>query len=92
MQHKAKAVDPEGFDKRKADEDDVEGHSGHKARRAIDPEGFGKKKVDEDDDTAGHSMANLLMGRELARAREQEIQRNLKAHAARDDASRPHKK
>jgi hypothetical protein len=89
MTNRTRAVDPEGFGTRKLDEDDVEGHA---VRRAIEPEGFGTRKLDEDDDTEGHSMTSQVIGREVARARELEIQRNLKAHAAREDASRPHKK
>ncbi len=43
-------------------------------------------------DTEGHMFSNPLLGRELAREREREIQRNLQAHAAKAEASRPHKK
>ena len=93
MKKTMKAIEPESLrGARKLDEDDVEGHR-HTAARAIEPEGLrGARKLDEDDDTEGHSMANALIGREIARAREVEIRRNLRAHAARDEASRPHKK
>jgi hypothetical protein len=86
-----KAFEPEGqHGARRVDEDDVEGHS---LLKAIEPEGqHGARRVDEDDDTEGHSMTSQVIGREVARARELEIQRNLRAHAARQDASRPHKK
>ncbi len=36
-------------------------------------------------------LANPSLNQEMARAREREIQRNLKAHATKDEA-RPHKK
>jgi len=85
----AKAIEPEGHSRPKLTEDDVKGHS----LRATEPDGFTAKLVRADeDDTEGHSMANTLIGREISRAREIEIQRNLKAHSARDEASRPHKK
>ena len=46
----------------------------------------------DDDDAEGHMMGNPLLNQQLARAREQDIQRNLRAHEARSEASRPHKK
>jgi len=89
----AKAIEPEGHNHRtaKLTEDDVEGHRSQ-GRRAVEPEGFRSTGKITEDDTEGHSMANALIGREISRAREIEIQRNLKAHSARDEASRPHKK
>ncbi len=45
-----------------------------------------------EDDTEGHSLSNPLLGQQLARAREQEIQRNLRTREVREEASRPHKK
>ena len=45
-----------------------------------------------DDDTEGHMMGNPLLNQQLARAREQDIQRNMRAQEARSEASRPHKK
>jgi hypothetical protein len=95
MKKTMKAIEPEGFrtTARNAGEDDVEGHR-HNVGRALDPEGLTTtaRNADEDEDTEGHSMANALIGREISRAREIEIQRNLRAHAARDEARRPHKK
>jgi hypothetical protein len=90
MKKTLKALEPEGqHGARRVDEDDVEGH---RLLKAIEPEGqHGARRVDEDD-TEGHSLTSQVIGREVARARELEIQRNLKARAARDDASRPHKK
>ena len=67
---------------RAVDDDDVQGHGGgHKAPRAT-----------EDEDVEGHTMGNPLLGQQLARAREQDIQRSLRAQEARSEASRPHKK
>jgi hypothetical protein len=37
-------------------------------------------------------MGNPLLNQQLARAREQDIQRSMKAQQARSEASRPHKK
>ena len=37
-------------------------------------------------------MGNPLLNQQLARAREQDIQRSLRSHEARSEASRPHKK
>jgi hypothetical protein len=37
-------------------------------------------------------MGNPLLNQQLARAREQDIQRNMRAQEARSEASRPHKK
>ena len=66
------------------DEDDTEGH------RARVPKATG----DEDDTTEGHSMlSNPTIARELASAREQEIQRNLRNRSALvGQGERPHKR
>ena len=61
-------------------DDDVEGHGG------------GHPKATGDDDTEGHMMGNPLLNQQLARAREQDIQRNMRANQQRSEASRPHKK
>lgn len=63
-------------------------------KKAVDPEGVVSTEADEDD-TEGHSMGNPFLARELGRAREQEIQRNLKAreHVVQaQEARRPHAK
>jgi hypothetical protein len=83
MPSKRKAVEPEGHRgplARATGDDDVEGHRGPLARAT------------GDDDTEGHMMGNPLLNQQLARAREQDIQRNLRAHQTRSEASRPHKK
>ena len=67
---------------RLTEDDDTEGHGSHPVR-----------KVTEDEDTEGHDMlANPIINQQLARAREQEIQRGLRAQQQRAEATRPHKK
>ena len=76
-------------------DDDVEGHGGRgRATGDDDVEGHGGrlKATGDDDDAEGHMMGNPLLNQQLARAREQDIQRNLRAHEARSEAGRPHKK
>jgi hypothetical protein len=46
-----------------------------------------------DEDVEGHSMLpNPMLGRELAKAREQEIRRSLRDRQFEQEARRPHKK
>lgn len=103
---KLKAIDPDGLKPRVID-DDVEGH-GRAARaiepdgllRAVrggdelaSPRMSRPRAAGDDADTEGHNMlGNPYANEQLARAREQEIQRNLRAHTSREVASRPHKK
>jgi hypothetical protein len=65
---------PEGAIQPKATEDDVEGH-GANLRKA--PEGAIQPKATEDDDVEGHSIGtmNPVLARDLARAKESDIQR-----------------
>ena len=62
------------------EDDDVQGHGGRSSEGAA-----------ESEDTEGHMMGNPLLNQQLARAREQDIQRQMRAQEARDQA-RPHKK
>ena len=90
---KHRAVEPEGH-KHRID-DDVEGHGGKlRAAGDDDVEGHGGKlrAAGDDDDAEGHMMGNPLLNQQLARAREQDIQRSLRTHEVRSEASRPHKK
>ncbi|MDP9483153.1 MAG: hypothetical protein M3P84_08030 [Chloroflexota bacterium] len=80
MPKQNRAFEPDGFNLRAAGDDDVEGHGGR------------GRATGDDDDAEGHMMGNPLLNQQLARAREQDIQRNLRAHEARSEASRPHKK
>jgi hypothetical protein len=62
-------------------------------KKAVDPGDVASPEAD--DDTEGHSMGNPYLARELGRAREQEIQRSLKAreHVIQaHEAKRPHGK
>jgi len=106
MPHQMKATEPDGAMQPRIDDDDVEGHGGKsraadddteghggKSRAADDDtEGHGGKSRAADDDTEGHMMGNPLLNQQLARAREQEIQRNVREQQVRSEASRPHKK
>jgi hypothetical protein len=89
---KAKATDV-GFSKsREVGDDDVEGHrfihardDFSKAKATVD--GFSKSREAGDDDVEGHSMSiNPLVARELARARERDVQANVKRHNFENDA------
>ena len=88
-------VTPEGFSKRKATEDDVEGHSLSRRRDAdgegfnrakVTGEGFNRAKATGEDDVEGHSILDPFAARELARARERDIQQNAKRHEFERDA------
>ena len=84
----------EGFMARKAaDDDDVEGHrhilprDGAIRPKAVEPEGHIARKATEDDDVEGHSMLlNPLVARELAQARERDVQKGVKRHGFENDA------
>jgi hypothetical protein len=92
---KARAAEPEGVSKQAratGDENDVEGHGGK--ARAAEPEGVSKqaRATGDEDDVEGHMfLASPSLNQEMARARERDIQRNLKTHATKDEA-RVHKK
>jgi hypothetical protein len=63
---------PDGVNKRMAVEDDVEGHAAKKQA----PDGVNKRMAVEDD-VEGHTIGtmNPVMARELARAKERDVQR-----------------
>jgi hypothetical protein len=88
---KAKATG-EGFSKSREADDDVEGHSIHRgtsefSKAKATGEGFSKSRAAGDDDVEGHSMSiNPLVARELARARERDVQANVKRHNFENDA------
>lgn len=96
MADKAK---PAGFSaKRKVTgDDDVEGHR-HPAPKATEgltsrrrdgsPDGFtAKRKVTGDEDVEGHSMLlNPGLARQIAQARERDVQKSLKRHELEHDA------
>lgn len=90
--------DTEGHARRPArasGDDDTEGHAARRPARATgddDTEGHAARRparASGDDDTEGQSMlSNPLLNRQLASAREQEIQRNLRERQKADEASR----
>jgi hypothetical protein len=90
-------VEGHGTRNPRAIDDDVEGHGGRVPKATDDDvEGHGGRVPKAtDDDVEGHMMGNPQISRQLAQAREQDIQRSLqnsmRAHEARE-ASRPHKK
>ena len=88
--HVAKKKSPDGVAKKKAvDEDDVDGHVAKKKS----PDGVAKKKAVDEDDVEGHMIGtmNPVLARDLARAKERDIQRaasrgNLISEAKRADS------
>jgi hypothetical protein len=97
--HKRRNIDDvegHGGKRRATGDDDVEGHSGRVARATGDDDVEGHSgrvaRATGDEDTEGHMMGNPLLNQQLARAREQDIQRDLRARQTRSEASRPHKK
>ena len=79
----ADKAQPDGHILRKVTEDDdVEGH-----RHILPRDGAILRKVTEDEDVEGHSMLlNPLVARELAQARERDVQKNVKRHGYENDA------
>jgi len=80
--------------KRQATEDDVEGHSSSKHKSAPDGATTTRRAAVDEDDVEGHMIGamNPIMARDLARAKDQDIQRavsrgNLVSEAKR--ANRP---
>jgi hypothetical protein len=92
MRSKREADEFKGAKLRKnAGDEDVEGH----AFRAAPDGAVAKAAVRNagDEDVEGHSMLpNPALGRQLAKAREQEIQRSLRDRQFEQEARRPHKK
>jgi hypothetical protein len=68
----------------RATEDDVEGHS---FRHVTTTDGLAKHpRATEDDDVEGHSLLDPMAARELARARERDVQQHAKRHEFERDA------
>jgi hypothetical protein len=89
--------DTEGHARRQVkltgDDDDTEGHRRRPAgETGDDTEGHRRRPAGatgDDEDTEGQSMlSNPLLNRQLASAREQEIQRNLRERQRADEAAR----
>ena len=79
---------PEGFGHKsriEGDEDDVEGHRHSTAREGV--HGRQAREGAVEDDVEGHSMLpNAGLSRQLAQARERDIQQHLKRHEFEADA------
>jgi hypothetical protein len=78
----------------RATEDDVEGH-GFKAAQAVEAEGHNpRRRATEDDDVEGHNIGalNPIMARDLARAHERDIQREVSRNSLIADAKRAQRK
>jgi hypothetical protein len=89
-------TEPEGISRRQATEDDdVEGHGlrrnspdseGISRRQVTETEGISRRQATEDDDVEGHSILDPFAARELARARERDVQQHAKRHEFERDA------
>jgi len=73
--------DEDGLTRRQATEDDVEGHSARRSapdgiNRRQDEDGLTRRQATEDD-VEGHMIGSMnpVMARELARAKERDVQR-----------------
>ena len=78
---------PDGIAKSRAADDDVEGH----VKKAKAPDGVKKAKgLDDDDDVEGHMIGSMnpVMARELARAKERDVQRAASRGSLISDAKR----
>ena len=56
------------------------------SKAKVDGEGFSKRQATEDDDVEGHSILDPFAARELARARERDVQQHAKRHEFERDA------
>jgi hypothetical protein len=88
MSSTRKAVEGDDFATRKATEDDVEGH-GFSTRKAVEGDDFATRKATEDD-VEGHNIGvmNPMLARDLARARERDVQREASRNSLIGEAKR----
>lgn len=57
------------------------------------PDGFAKSKVTGEDDVEGHSMMiNPSLGRDLAKARSEDVERSVRSRQHEAEAKRPFRK
>ena len=96
--------EPDGVrsaDIRSRDDDDVEGHSMHHggeadgAKSSLTKSSLTRSSARgrDEDDVEGHSMLiNPGVSRDLAKARDADIQRSVRAHNQQSEAKRPFKK
>jgi hypothetical protein len=69
------------------------GPEGIQSKRGAEPDGFAKKGFTDEDDVEGHSMMiNPIIARDLAKARNQEIERGVRARQHEAEAKRPFRK
>ncbi len=90
VRHTRSAVEPDGHSKRMATEDDVEGHV-FKTAKAAEPDGIAlRRNATEDDDVEGHNIGvmNPMLARDLARARERDVQREASRNSLINEAKR----
>jgi hypothetical protein len=88
MSSTRKAIEGDDFATRKATEDDVEGH-GFSTRKAVEGDDFATRKATEDD-VEGHNIGvmNPMLARDLARARERDVQREASRNSLIGEAKR----
>jgi hypothetical protein len=97
--------EPDGVrsaDIRSRDESDVEGHAMHRGSEADEAKSAlsrssvtrsSARSRDEGEDVEGHSMLiNPGVSRDLAKAREADVQRSVRSHNQETEAKRPFKK
>jgi hypothetical protein len=80
-------VQPDGFSSKRDGSPD-----GFASKRDAGPDGFAKRGITGEDDVEGHSMINPTLGRDLAKARNEDIERNVRNRQHEAEAKRPFRK
>ena len=88
MANKAKAIEGDDVIKSRASDDDVEGHV-FKAKGVAGDDVI-KSRASDDDDVEGHNIGvmNPMLARDLARARERDVQREASRNSLIGEAKR----
>jgi hypothetical protein len=69
------------------------GPEGFSSKRDASPDGFAKSKATGEDDVEGHSMMiNPSLGRDLAKARHEDVERSVRSRQHEAEAKRPFRK
>ena len=68
------------------------GPDGIQSKRDAEPDGFARKGFTEEDDVEGHSMINPSLGRDLAKARSEDVERGVRSRQHEAEAKRPFRK
>jgi hypothetical protein len=69
------------------------GPDGIQSKRDAEPDGFAKKGFTDEDDVEGHSMMiNPSLGRDLAKARSEDVERGVRSRQHEAEAKRPFRK